>query len=610
MTGLCGWIGESLTTGDAQQTLLAMSRPLHPRGEIRDSAIRAHTALATCGVEGLLSLYNDADLSVACCGRPYLLNGSAQRQRPDHGAARAIAEIYREKGVDALQSFHGCFSLAIQDRARNQTLIAVDRAGTLPMAYLAGHDGLLFGSSVTSLQAHPGGARDIALQGVFDYLYFHMVPSPGCIYRDYQKLLPGQYGLYRDGHWETDFYWQLHYSDERAVDQRELEARFHELLRCAVSDAMGNDKVGAFLSGGTDSSTVSGILSELLDQDADTYSIGFHAEGFDETEYARITSRHFGTQHHEYYVTPEDVVNAIPLIASAYDEPFGNASAIPTYYCALRAHEGGIETLLAGDGGDELFGGNSRYASQKIFELYHTLPGLLRTGVIEPLSRLPGMAALPPGRKLQSYIQQANIPLPDRLETYNFLHRTALQEIFTPEFLAGIDTDEPIEIIRDAYHRTDSQSHVNRMMHMDLKNTLADNDLRKVVRMCELAGVNVRFPLIDEAMMEFAATVPPSLQVRRYRLRYFFKTALRDFLPPEVLTKSKHGFGLPFGQWLRDDGALQSLANESLDSLLRRGYIRPDYIGNLRTLHQGEHASYYGVMIWVMMMLEQWLQTH
>ncbi|MEJ2687512.1 MAG: asparagine synthase C-terminal domain-containing protein, partial [Gammaproteobacteria bacterium] len=328
--------------------------------------------------------------------------------------------------------------------------------------------------------------------------------------------------------------------------------------------ASAHGSPGAFLSGGTDSSTVAGMLARTSMDTTHTYSIGFDAAGYDEIEYARIASRHFGTEAHEYYVTPQDVTNAVPLIAAAYDEPFGNASAVPTYYCARNAHAHGTAVLLAGDGGDELFAGNARYARQLIFEQYAKLPGILRKGLLEPIAfGVPGLERIPPVRKLRSYIEQARIPLPDRLETYNFFHRTSPADILESDFLQTVDTSLPLAGLREVYTRTSDPHPLYGMLHLDLKITLADNDLRKVNRMCELADVEVRYPLLDEAVVGFSAQLPPALLLRQLKLRYFFKQALADFLPPEVLNKSNHGFGLPFGIWLREYAPLRTLAYEA-----------------------------------------------
>ena len=324
-----------------------------------------------------------------------------------------------------------------------------------------------------------------------------------------------------------------------------------------------------------------------------------------------INPKHFNLKPVEYYVTPRDVVDAIPLVAQAYDEPFGNASAVPTYYCAKLAAEDGQSVLLAGDGGDEIFAGNERYAHQLLLEQYQRVPTPLRKLLIEPLTlNFPGHAHIPPLRKLGSYINQANAPLPDRMETYNFLNRTPLGEIFTRGFLEHINTDEPLISLRETYQGARTNSTLNRMLHLDLKITLADNDLRKVNRMCELGGIDVRYPMLDDDLVKFSGRVPPSLKLRHLKLRYFVKRTLKDFLPQQALTKSKQGFGLPFGVWMREDKALRDITFDSLNSFKNRGYVNTDYIDTLLRQHQEEHASYYGVMLWVMMMLEQWLQAH
>jgi asparagine synthase (glutamine-hydrolysing) len=528
------------------------------------------------------------------------------------GAAAALALAWRRYGADLLGRLHGTFSLAVIDKQSDTALLAIDRAGVHSMCYAHAGQTMVFASTADSVAAHPLVGAKLDPQAIFNYLYFHMVPSPGTIYRKVHKLLPGEYVLFSGSGATRHFYWHMPYKENKRSVFSEQADRFRTVLRNGVArSASGAASPGAFLSGGTDSSTVSGLLTQVLGKPAETYSIGFGAEGFDETEYARIASRHFGTHHHEYYVTPDDVVKAIPIIAAAYDEPFGNASAVPTYLCAKRAREDGIDVMLAGDGGDEVFGGNARYAKQKIFEIYGRIPELLRHTVIEPLAfGAPGLSALMPFRKLQSYINQAKIPLPDRLESYNFLHLNPLASIFDPDFLGQIDEEACLAVMREPYARTDARSPINRMMHLDLKQTLADNDLRKVNRMCELAGVEVRYPLLDEEVMAFSAQLPENWKVKGLQLRYFFKEALRDFLPPEIIAKSKHGFGLPFGLWMEHHKPLQDMAYDSLQAFRSRGYVQPAYIDNLIDQHRSGHASYYGVMIWVIMMLEQWLATH
>jgi asparagine synthase (glutamine-hydrolysing) len=444
---------------------------------------------------------------------------------------------------------------------------------------------------------------------VYNYVYFHMVPAPGTVYQGQQRLLPGTYLRYRQGRVETQAYWRMQFQENGNRPFAELKDEFREVLRSSVRDACGTQPVGAFLSGGTDSSTLAGILCEVGGKPAKTYSIGFEAQGYDEMEYARIASRHFGTEHHEYYVTPADVADAIPHMAQVFDQPFGNASAVPAYYCARMARADGVARMFGGDGGDELFGGNERYSKQHVFALYERVPSLLRKALLEPaVFNFPGGGHVKLLRKARSYIEQASVPMPARLETYNLLGRYGPTQVFTDDFLAGADVGQPLAGLNATYGLSDAPSLINRMLALDLKVTLADNDLPKVMKACELAGMEVAFPFLSEQMVAFSAGLTPQQKLNGTQLRYFFKEALRDFLPNEIITKQKHGFGLPFGVWLQQSPQLQALAADSLSDLKRRGIVRADFIDQLLGQHLVEHASYHGTMVWVLMMLEQWFR--
>ena len=606
MSGLLGWI-DCAADVDAAETLGYMAQAAHVETALNIGASSSPAAVAAWQTHDPVSVHSARSSIVAMVGQARWEIPELQRQAEQTGLAASIIEAYRTYGPSFLERLHGPFALALVDTQDQTVLLAIDRLGIQPLAFARTDQGIVFSSDARAVAVHPDVDNALSPQGLFNYLYFHMVPSPGSIFTGVGKLLPGEYAVWRQGLLERKFYWRLAYQDENnGVNPEKKISRFKSLLSDAVRTAADSPQVGAFLSGGTDSSTVTGFLTQSLGRPIDTFSIGFDADGYDEMAYARIASRHFGTRPHEYYLTPTDVVEAIPKIAAAYDEPFGNASVIPAYYCAKLAHDAGINVMLAGDGGDEIFGGNARYAKQKVFELYWQLPVWARRGLIEPLSgALPSVGLL---RKAKSYVDQARIPLPDRLETYNFLRREPLDRILMPDFLAGIQADQPEAMLREAYDRTESDSFINRMLHLDLKFTLADNDLRKVNRAAELAGVAVHYPLLDEALVTFSAELTPDEKVRGRYLRYFFKQALSDFLPREIIDKSKHGFGLPFGLWMRTHPELHSLAGDSLTSLRNRNIVRPEYIDRLLDQHQSGHAAYYGVMIWVLMMLEQWLQ--
>jgi asparagine synthase (glutamine-hydrolysing) len=350
-------------------------------------------------------------------------------------------------------------------------------------------------------------------------------------------------------------------------------------------------------------------MCEVFGRAAKTYSIGFEAQGYDEMAYARCASRHFGTEHHEYYVTPDDVVAAIPQIAQVYDQPFGNASAVPGFYCAKMARADGIERIFGGDGGDELFGGNERYSKQHVFARYEMVPSLLRKALLEPaVFNFPGGGHIKLIRKARSYIEQANVAMPARLETYNLLGRYGPSQVFTSEFLAGTDIGQPLASLAHTYGKSEAHSLINRMLELDFKVTLADNDLPKVARACELAGLEVAFPFLNDEMVAFSARLTPQQKLNGTQLRWFFKEALRGFLPDEIITKQKHGFGLPFGVWLQHHKPLQQLATDSLTDLKARKIVRGEFIDQLVGQHLSEHAGYHGTMVWVLMMMEQWFK--
>jgi asparagine synthase (glutamine-hydrolysing) len=305
------------------------------------------------------------------------------------------------------------------------------------------------------------------------------------------------------------------------------------------------------------------------------------------------------------------LVASIPIVAAHYDQPFGNSSALPAFRCAQLAREYGVKRVLAGDGGDELFGGNSRYAKQRVFGWYNTVPDGIRSNLIEPaFSVAAPLARAPLTRKIGSYVNQAKVPMPDRLETYNLLTRIGIDDVLTPVMRARVDPDAQPRAQREVWAQTQSRSLINRMLAYDWRYALAENDLPKVVGTASLAGVDVGFPLLDDELVDFSLRLAPSYKLRGLRLRWFFKEALRDFLPRETIAKKKHGFGLPFGVWISSYAPLRALALTSARDLADRQVVRQDFVDRLFSRYLPDHPGYYGEMAWQFMMLEQWLQRH
>jgi asparagine synthase (glutamine-hydrolysing) len=605
MSGICGWIGDARAAGP--RVIDTMGAALN---RVDDSAVRSASALfgAVAMTSGDADVFHDDGQLVVVWGRARFTDVELAELAKRHGVAQALAQGYARKRTDVLTGLSGTFALAILDGRSGEAVLAIDRMGTRPLCYCVVAGTLVFGSTLDAISAFPGSTAEVNRQAIYDYVYFHMVPGPRTIHTGRHRLLPGSLLIWRNGKLETRPYWEMLYVEDEKRPMPELKKDFLAVLREGVREAAQDGAVGTFLSGGTDSSTLAGILGEVTGKPARTYSIGFEAQGYDEMRYARIAARHFGTRHHEYYVTPADVVSAIPRIAEVHDQPFGNSSAVPTYFCANLARGDGVDVLLGGDGGDELFGGNERYATQYLYSLYSNLPRALRKGLIEPVAFLPPEIGI--AGKVQRYIRNASLPMPARYDHYNLVERLGAGNIFSPEFLATIDVQQPRMMLDHAYGSARALSLINRMLALDLRFTLADNDLPKVTRSCELAGLEVRFPMLDDAVVSFSSALPPRLKLRGTRLRYFFKESLRGFLPDEIIAKTKHGFGLPFGPWLQTHRPLQQLALDSLADLKKRGFVRPEFIDELTSTHVESHAAYYGTMVWVLMMLEQWLKQH
>jgi len=551
-------------------------------------------------------LAREAGISVALLGGP-VWYGGAELADP----ARGVLEAYRARGKAFLTALTGRFALAIDDPGAGRTLLAIDRVGIERLTYRVQGTAIAFGTSAEAVARF--GAKSPALrpQALFDYMLLHMVPARATAYEGVAKLRPGTAAEFAGGRVTLERYWTPAFVDRGGESFAVLRDELHASLTAAVEACRPDESTGAFLSGGLDSSTVAGMLGKVQGRGPRTFSIGFGVDEYNELEYARIANRRFGAIAHEYNVTPEDIVEAFPKIAAAYDEPFGNSSAVPTYFCARLAAASGIKQLLAGDGGDEIFGGNERYARQRIFEFYQGLPGGLRRGLIQPLVGLISPESrVMPLRKLRSYVDQARIPLPERLESWNFMYRTDLGSMLDPGFRAAVDPRAPLAVMAEVYASTDSRSLLHRMLNYDWHYTLSDNDLRKVGTMCALGGVRVAYPMLDPRVLDLSIRVPPRMKMKGLELRSFFKQAMQGFLPVEILNKTKHGFGLPFGVWLKSHARLGDLIYGLLTDLKARRIVSAAFLDDLIVQHRGGHASYFGYAIWDLAMLEAWLQAH
>jgi len=522
--------------------------------------------------------------------------------------------LHSQLGTGFATRLRGAFAIAIWDASRRRLALVADRFGFKRMYYAVTDNGVAFGSRAGSPLALPGCSTDVDPGAVYAYLNFGTVPAPQSIYRVVRRLAPGEMLVWEDGRVTVSQYWDLSYS-ERALGQvaaaRATYGQTEKAMRQTLS-GLEPKHTGAFLSGGTDSSTIVGLMSRLTGERVHAFSIGFQEARYNELEYAELAARHFDAAHYTRIVTADEALAHLPDIVAAYDEPFGNNSALPTYLCARLARETGMKVLLAGDGGDEIFGGNERYRRESILARYYRIPPFVRRGLVEPMVRLfpaeaPGLAG-----KARRYVERASLPNPDRFYSTEFFVSQHRNQVLHPDFLASTVADAPIQVARRHFEAPTGAAELNRLLHVDLKITLGDNDLFKVARTAEAAGIGVRFPLLDHSLVEFMAGLPTSYKVRGGEKRYIFKEAFGTLLPEPILAKVKHGFGLPTSDWLKRHQGFRELGRETLLSsrARQRGYFAPGAVEELFRLHEADHTPFYGDILWNILMLELWHERH
>jgi asparagine synthase (glutamine-hydrolysing) len=528
--------------------------------------------------------------------------------------AELLLDLYDREGAELVGRLVGAFALAVWDRRRRELLLAVDHFGIKRLHYQEQPGRLAFATRLGSLVRAPGGRAEIDPTTVYTYLNLGYVPAPRTIFAGVRRLPPAHRALASAGRISVGPYWQMTYP-EHPLAESDAIASLVSHTEAAVGRALApspSKETGAFLSGGTDSSTVVGLMTRLGGEPVNAFSVGFNEDHFDELRYAGIAARHFGASHYTRVLAPGDVVDSLPTLVAAFDEPFGNNSAVGTFCCAALARECGVSRLLAGDGGDEIFGGNERYRVHQLYARYARIPALVRSAVIEPLvgvlpAESPGLAG-----KARRYVQRARVPNPCRFYWSEFFFSRGGADLLDGGFLAAVDRDAPHALLDRHFAAARASSELNRLMHLDLQLTIGDNDLLKVTRTAEAAGVRVRFPLLDPALVEFTGTLPARFKVRGLEKRYLFKLAFRSLLPAETLAKRKHGFGVPTSVWLRDHPGLRALATETLRStrFRQRGYFAPGAIDELFRRHGADSTAYFGDLLWMVLMLELWHRHH
>jgi asparagine synthase (glutamine-hydrolysing) len=520
------------------------------------------------------------------------------------GDTEVIVHLYEEHGTDCVRHLHGMFAFSLWDARREQLLLARDRVGKKPLLYTVNDGALSWASEMQALLQDTQIPRAVDHVALDQYLALGYVPAPRTALQGIHKLEPAHTLVWRDGQATVERYWQLDYSRKLDVSVEEIGERIRAgLLEATRKRLISDVPLGAFLSGGIDSSAVVAAMAQLSSEPVRTFSIGFDHEGFDELPYARRIANQFGTQHEEFEVRAE-AIDVVPRMVRHYGEPFADSSAIPSFYLSelTRRH---VTVALNGDGGDESFAGYQRYVANAVAGRLDRIPAPLRRAAAALGSRLPdrgdvssftnrgrrlaGTLALDAGERYGRYVSW-----------FDLAQRRAL---YSSEFAAEIGT--PADQIAARWQHTSGTSVVDRMLEVDASTYLVGDLIPKVDIATMAFALEARSPLLDHQFMELAASIPAELKVRGGEKKWIFREALRPWLPGEILDRPKQGFSVPLSSWLRTD--LQGWAREILldSSTLERGYFQPAAVQRLLDRHAAG-ADGDAKRIYSLLMLELW----
>jgi asparagine synthase (glutamine-hydrolysing) len=515
----------------------------------------------------------------------------------------ALLRAYEVFGVDCLRHLRGMFAFALWDEGRRRLFLARDRAGIKPMVWSWDGRRLLFASELKGLLQDPSVPRELDWEAFGDYLTFHYVPSPRTIFRAIRKLPPASYLVLDLDKREPEVhrYWDLRFQP----DERRTEADWAAELRVRLQDAVQSHLVadvpiGAFLSGGLDSSTVVAMMARGGASPVRTFSIGFGESDYDELKWARLVARRYGTDHYEYVVKPE-ALDILPQLAWQFDEPFADSSALPTYYVAKITREH-VTVALSGDGGDENFAGYRRYArAQGLHEQLDVMPGRLARSLFRVAGRL-----LPPGARGQRFAELRGEAPVDRYFRMMTSHRSrSIGRLVTADVRTRLGEDHRLVAFRELAAAGGAPDYVSTLQYLDVHTYLPEDILTKVDRTSMLVSLEARVPLLDHLLMEFVATMPTRFKLRDGLGKRILRQVIEPDLPRELLTRGKMGFGVPLESWFR--GELQGYSREVLlgTRSRQRGWLDPAAVGRLLEEH-GTGSRDHSSQIWALLCLEEW----
>lgn len=517
-----------------------------------------------------------------------------------------VIHLYEVYGEECVKHLRGMFAFAIWDERKHELLLARDRVGKKPLLYHHADNRFCFASEFSSILAGGLIDKEINKQAIEYYLTLGYIPAPFTIYKDVFKLPPAHTLVLKDGKAVASRYWELDFSRKLEISEEEAEKETLRLLGEAVRIRLYSEvPLGAFLSGGIDSSVVVALMSRLSGNKVKTFSIGFEEEDYSELEYARIVARRFGTDHHEFIVRPK-ALEVLPLLVERYGEPYADSSCIPSYYVSQQTKQF-VTVALNGDGGDESFAGYERYQAMMIAEYYRGMPALARAAVGSLADLLPD--SIEPKnslRRIRRFFDNAALPKEKRyLRWVGIFGEVASAELYTDDFYRTITPHAPLDLIGSLLKDRGESSLLDRLLMTDIETNLPGDLLVKMDVASMANSLETRSPFLDQKLMEFAARLPDKYKIRRMTKKYILKKAAKDLIPRQNIYRRKMGFGVPVGKWFRGD--MKGFLAETLlsDASLKRGYFNPAKIRELVEKHVSGQKDY-SFQLWALLMLELW----
>lgn len=519
-----------------------------------------------------------------------------------------MVHAYESFGTDCVKHFRGMFAFALWDKNEKKLFLARDRVGKKPLVYTRLSDGtFLFASELQALLRHKDVSREINLEAVHHFLSYTYIPAPLTIFKGIFKIPPGHLLTYDGKNIQVQPYWQLHYYPKIQISEEEAIERILELLRESVKIRLISEvPLGAFLSGGIDSSAVVALMSEFSDGPVKTFSIGFEEEDFDELKYARKVSELFGTDHHEFIVKPR-ALEILPTLVKHYGEPYADSSAIPTYYVSKITREY-VTVALNGDGGDELFAGYDRHLGFKFSSYLDKTPNLLREILISPIRVFLPDSMNPRSklRRMKRFLQSISLsPIERYFRWISVFREEDKQSLYSEDFKEQLGEVSSIALLVPFFNANNPLDPVDSPLNADTHTYLPYDLLVKVDITSMANSLEARSPFLDHILMEFGARLPSNFKLHGRISKYLLKKAFDNRLPHENLYRRKMGFGVPITKWFRGD--MKDFLSENLlsETCLKRGYFKPEKIHELVYSHI-EGKQDYSFQLWTLLMFELW----